>query len=176
MIIHIKNMLSSRCKYIVKQELHTLGFDSQCMELGTVHVSGVLNKSKWNDLKFSLHAAGLEVMDDKKSSFCELIKYWVAEILGSEEEESDMNISDNLTAHLNIDYPKISKAFAECNQMTLKQYIIGERVNKVKELICRQQPNLAAISSKLHYSSTAHLCNEFKRVTGYTPKIYRTHL
>jgi AraC-like DNA-binding protein len=176
MIIHIKNMLSSRCKFVVKQELHLLGFESHYMELGTVHVTGVLNKSKLNDLKLSLDAAGLELMDDKKRSFCTLIKYWVAEILGSEEEESDMNISSNLTVHLNMDYPKISKAFAECNQVTLKQYIIGERVNKVKELISRHQPNLAAISSKLNYSSTAHLCNEFKRVTGYTPKNFRTKL
>jgi YesN/AraC family two-component response regulator len=176
MIIHIKNMLSSRCKLIVKQELNLLGFESHCLELGTVHVTGSLSKLKWNDLKRSLYVAGLDLVDDKKRSFCSLIKYWVAEILGSEEEESDMNMSSNLTAHLNMDYPKISKAFAECNQVTLKQYIIGERVKKVKELISRHQPNLAAISSKLHYSSTAHLCNEFKRVTGYTPKIFRTNL
>lgn len=176
MIIHIKNMLSSRCKFVVKQELRLLGFESHCLELGTVHVTGTLNKVKWNELKRSLHATGLELMNDKKTSFCELIKFWIAEILGSVEEESDLNISDNLTSHLNMDYPKISKAFAECNQMTLKQYIIGERVKKVKELISLHQPNLAAISSKLHYSSTAHLCNEFKRVTGYTPKIFRTNL
>lgn len=176
MIIRIKNMLSSRCKFIVKQELNLLGFESHCLELGTVHVTGTLNKLKWNDLKQSLHIAGLIMLEDKKTSFSALIKYWVAEILSSEEEESDMNISSNLTAHLNMDYPKISKAFAESNQMTLKQYIIGERVKKVKELISLHQPNLASISSKLNYSSTAHLCNEFKRVTGYTPKNFKTSL
>lgn len=176
MIIHIKNMLSSRCKTIVKQELLSLGFQSHCLELGTIHVTGILNKLKWNNLKDRLFLAGLELMDDKKTTIPLLIKFLIKEILGSEEEQSETTISSYLVEKMNMDYGKIAKAFAESNHVTLKQYIIGERVKKVKELIMLHQTNLATISSKLHYSSTAHLCNEFKRVTGFTPKIFRNHL
>jgi AraC-like DNA-binding protein len=77
---------------------------------------------------------------------------------------------------MDMDYPTLSKAFSERNKLTLKQYIISERVKRVKEMIRSHKDNLSDISSKLHYSSTAHLCNEFKRVTGFTPKIFRNNL
>jgi AraC-like DNA-binding protein len=169
-------MLSSRCKTIVTLELQKLGFDSQCIELGTVHVGGVLPIEKWTTLKSQLKLAGLELMDDKKTTISDAIKYYVAEILNSKEDQSEMNVSDYLVDHMHLDYPKIAKAFTTCNQKTLKQYIILERVKKVKELIMNQNFNLAEISSQLHYSSTAHLCNEFKRIAGCTPKIFRNHV
>jgi len=68
----------------------------------------------------------------------------------------------------------LAKAFAERNTQTLKQYIIAERVNKVKELIRERYWKLDDISNILHYSSTAHLCNEFKKVTGFTPKFFKS--
>jgi AraC-like DNA-binding protein len=77
---------------------------------------------------------------------------------------------------MDMDYPSLAKVFSARNKLSLKQYIISERIKKVKELILNHQDNLSDISSKLHYSSTAHLCNEFKRVTGFTPKIYRNNL
>ena len=176
MILHIKNMLSSRCKTIVQQELQKLGFDSHCEELGTVFVSTNLTIQKWNLLKVRLQLAGLELMDDKKTFVSDQIKGFIKEILGTQEDYSDLSISCNLREKMDMDYHFLAKAFSERNKQTLKQYIINERVKKVKEMILNQKDKLSDISSKLHYSSTAHLCNEFKRVTGFTPKIFRNNL
>lgn len=176
MILHIKNMLSSRCKTIVQKELQSLGFDSHCEELGTVFVSNALNPQKWKLLKLRLGLAGLELMDDKKTSVSNQIKAFIKEILGTEQEYSESSISNNLGEKMHMEYPNLAKAFSERNKQTLKQYIITERVKMVKEMILGHKDNLSEISSKLHYSSTAHLCNEFKRVTGFTPKIFRNNL
>lgn len=176
MLLHIKNMLSSRCKTIVQQELQKLGYDSHCEELGTVFVPTSLSTEKWNILKVRLQLAGLELMDDKKTSISDQIKGYIKEILGTQEDYSDLSISCNLREKMDMDYPFLAKAFSERNKQTLKQYIISERVKKVKEMILNQKDKLSDISSKLHYSSTAHLCNEFKRVTGFTPKIFRNNL
>jgi AraC-like DNA-binding protein len=169
-------MLSSRCKTIVQQELQKLGFDSHCEELGTVFVSTNLTIQKWNLLKVRLQLAGLELMDDKKTFVSDQIKGFIKEILGTQEDYSDLSISCNLREKMDMDYHFLAKAFSERNKQTLKQYIINERVKKVKEMILNQKDKLSDISSKLHYSSTAHLCNEFKRVTGFTPKIFRNNL
>lgn len=169
-------MLSSRCKTIVQQELQSLGFDSHCEELGTVFVSNELNSQKWKLLKLRLGLAGLELMDDKKTSVSNQIKAFIKEILGTEQEYSESSISNNLSEKMHMEYPNLAKAFSERNKQTLKQYIITERVKMVKEMILSHKDNLSDISSKLHYSSTAHLCNEFKRVTGFTPKIFRNNL
>jgi AraC-like DNA-binding protein len=176
MILHIKNMLSSRCKTIVSQELTALGYDSQCEELGTVNVSTNLSSEKWKILQHRLQLAGLDLVDDKKNLVSNQIKDHIKEILGSQEDYSESTVTSYLRKKMDMDYPTLSKAFSERNKLTLKQYIISERVKRVKEMIRSHQDNLSDISRKLHYSSTAHLCNEFKRVTGFTPKIFRNNL
>jgi AraC-like DNA-binding protein len=169
-------MLSSRCKTIVQKELQALGFDSHCEELGTVYVSANLNSQKWKILQLRLQLAGLDLVDDKKTSVSNQIKGFIKEILGSQEDYSESTVSSYLLGKMDMNYPNLAKAFSERNKLTLKQYIIIERVKKVKEMILNHQDKLSEISSKLHYSSTAHLCNEFKRVTGFTPKIFRNNL
>jgi len=176
MILHIKNMLSSRCITIALQELQNLGFDGHCVELGTVSIAGKMNHKNWKLLEKQLLSTGLELMEDKKTVISNKIKYFVDDILGSSADYSEMNISAFLKSKMNMNYPVLAKAFSERNNKSLKQYIISERVKKVKELILYRQDNLADISTKLNYSSTAHLCNEFKRVTGFTPKIFRNNL
>ena len=176
MVLHIKNMLSSRCKTVVQRELKALGFDSQCEELGTVHISSHLSTTKWIKLQQKLREVGLELMDDKKTSISNQIKGYIKEILGTQEDYSESSVSSYLRKKMDMDYPSLAKVFSARNKLSLKQYIISERIKKVKELILNHQDNLSDISSKLHYSSTAHLCNEFKRVTGFTPKIFRNTL
>lgn len=176
MVLHIKNMLSSRCKTIVLQELQSLGFNGHCSELGTVSMAGNLSPKSWKRLKSQLQLAGLELMDDKKSTVSNRIKGFVGDSLGISGDFSEINVSAFLRSKMDMSYPNLAKAFAERNKLTLKQYIISERVKKVKELILNQEDNLSDISSKLHYSSTAHLCHEFKKVTGFTPKLFRNNL
>jgi AraC-like DNA-binding protein len=176
MVLHIKNMLSSRCKTVVQQELKAMGFDSHCEELGTVHISSHMSNKKWIKLQQKLQIAGLELIDDKKTSLSNRIKAYIKEILETQEDYSESSVTSYLRKKMDMDYPGLAKAFSARNKLSLKQYIISERIKKVKELILNHSDNLSDISSKLHYSSTAHLCNEFKRVTGFTPKIFRNNL
>jgi AraC-like DNA-binding protein len=169
-------MLSSRCKTVVQQELKAMGFDSHCEELGTVHISSHMSNKKWIKLQQKLQIAGLELIDDKKTSLSNRIKAYIKEILETQEDYSESSVTSYLRKKMDMDYPGLAKAFSARNKLSLKQYIISERIKKVKELILNHSDNLSDISSKLHYSSTAHLCNEFKRVTGFTPKIFRNNL
>lgn len=166
-------MHSRRCVMIVQHELKNLGHESHCIELGTVLISGKLKLQKMEILKYQLAMAGLEVMDDKKTSIANQIKSFIQFIISSEDDFSEINITTFLKEKMNMDYRTLAKAFSERNKPTLKQYIISERVKKVKDLIENHRDKLAEISNKLHYSSTAHLCHEFKKVTGFTPKIFR---
>jgi YesN/AraC family two-component response regulator len=173
MILYIKNMLSKRCIIVVKRELERLNLESQCDELGIVKIDGKLSNCKWEMLKTRLRIFGLELVQDKKTLMSNQIKSLIQEVLNNESDLSEIHISSYLSKKMNMDYPTLSKIFSERNPFTLKQYVIRERVKKVKELIQKQQCNLAEISNKLHYSSTAHLCNEFKKVTGFTPKFFK---
>jgi AraC-like DNA-binding protein len=57
--------------------------------------------------------------------------------------------------------------------ITLQQYIIINKVERIKELLIYDELNLTEISYKLHYSSVAHLSNQFKKITGLTPTFFK---
>lgn len=173
MILHIKHMVSSRCITAVKTELSQLKIDSTIVRLGTVEIDGNLSDHQSDLLQERLHAVGMELVQDQKTILSNHVKLLIDEILSSTHELSDVQISAYLKNNLKIDYLQMVRTFAERNNISLKQYIITERVNKVKQLVHEHEGTLSEIAEQLHYSSTAHLCNEFKRVTGNTPKSYK---
>ena len=52
--------------------------------------------------------------------------------------------------------------------------IIGQKIEKIKELITYDNLNLTEISYKMHYSSVAHLSRQFKQITGLTPTFFKS--
>jgi AraC-like DNA-binding protein len=57
--------------------------------------------------------------------------------------------------------------------ITIQQFIILNKIERVKELLLYDELNLTEISYKLHYSSVAHLSNQFKKITGLTPSYFK---
>ncbi len=57
--------------------------------------------------------------------------------------------------------------------MSIGHYIITHKVERVKELLVYDELSLTEISYKLHYSSVAHLSNQFKKITGLTPSHFK---
>jgi AraC-like DNA-binding protein len=57
--------------------------------------------------------------------------------------------------------------------ITIQQFIINHKIERVKELLLYDELNLTEISYRLHYSSVAHLSNQFKKVTGLSPSFYK---
>ena len=56
---------------------------------------------------------------------------------------------------------------------TDSQYIILQRIERVKELLRYDELSLKEIAFSLGYSSIAHLSNQFKKVTGLTPTQFK---
>ena len=84
-----------------------------------------------------------------------------------------INFSDYLTEKLNHDYNYMSKIFSEVKGITIQQFIIIHKIEKIKELLLYGELNLTEISYKLNYCSVSHLSNQFKKVTGMTPFNFR---
>lgn len=172
-ILHIKHMVSSRCITAVKTELSQLKINNPHVALGSVKIDGNLSSMQSDLLQERLLAVGMELIQDQKTILSNQINLLIDEMLNCPNCQSDVHISAHLKNKLKIDYIQIAKIFAERNSLSLKQYIIAERINKVKQLLNEQHRNLSEIAQQLHYSSTAHLCNEFKRVTGTTPRYFK---
>jgi AraC-like DNA-binding protein len=173
MKIFIKYMVSLRCKLIVKEELRKLGFLHSIIELGVVEIPDDISPSQKQQLKENLQKVGLELLEDKKSILIERIKNVVIEMIHYSDELPKVNYSDYVSEKLGYDYTYLSNVFSEVKGITLQQFIIMHRIEKVKELLLYEELNLTEISYRLQYSSVAHLSNQFKKVTGLTPSFYR---
>jgi AraC-like DNA-binding protein len=51
--------------------------------------------------------------------------------------------------------------------------MITHKIERVKELIIYDEVNLTEIAWMMHYSSVAHLSNQFKKITGLTPSHFK---
>lgn len=166
-------MVSLRCKMVVKDELYNLGIGFNLIELGTVDLTEPISAEQREKLKINLMKSGLELMDDKKSILIEKIKNSIIEIIHYSDDMPKENFSIYLSQKLGYDYTYLSNVFTEVKGITIQQYIIIHKIEKVKELLLYDELNLSEIAFKLHYSSVAHLSSQFKKVTGVTPSFFK---
>lgn len=173
MRIYIKYMVSLRCKNLVRQELMKLGLKHAVVELGTVEILSSFSNVQRERLRANLLRSGLELLDDKKSILVDKIKNVIIEMIHYSTEVPKVNYSDHISELLGYDYTYLANTFSEVKGMTIQQYIIINKIERVKELILYNELTLSEISFKLHYSSAAHMSNQFKKITGLTPSFYK---
>lgn len=166
-------MVTIRCKMVVKAELEKLGLKFYHMELGEVDMDE-LSPQLYKRFKASLRKDGLELIDDKKALLIEKIKNVIIEMVHYMDELPAVKFSKYLSAKLNYDYTYLSNTFSEVKGITIEQFIILHKIERVKELILYDELNMSEIANKMHYSSSAHLSNQFKKVTGLTPSYFKS--
>lgn len=173
MKLYIKYMVSLRCKMMVTEELRKLDIKHVIVELGVVELLQEITKENRSLLKASLLISGLELLDDKKAILIEKIKNVITEMIHYSDELPKANYSDLISEKLDHDYTYLANIFSEVQGITIQQFIIFHKIERVKELLLYNELNLTEIADKLHYSSVAHLSNQFKKVTGLSPSFYK---
>lgn len=166
-------MVSTRCKMAVKEELKKLGLHFIIVDLGEVDIMEDISDWQREQLKIALLGVGLELMDDKRAILIEKIKNVITEMIHYSDELPKINYSEYISEKLNFDYTYLSNIFSEVKGITLQQFIIVHKIEKVKELLLYDELNLTEISYKLNYSSVAHLSNQFKKITGLSPSQFK---
>lgn len=172
-LIHIKYMVSLRCIMVVKEELKKLGIRFINVSLGEVEIFEKITQEQKEALAINLKKIGLELLDDKKSILIDKIKNEIITMIHHSESLPKVNFSDYLSENLGYDYTYLSNIFTEVQGITIQQFIIFNKIEKVKELLLYDELNLTEISYQLDYSSVSHLSNQFKKVTGLTPSFFK---
>jgi AraC-like DNA-binding protein len=166
-------MVSARCKMLVKEELTKLGLHFVLVEMGVVDIMEDLTPELRDQIREALHSSGLELMDDKKAVLIQKIKNVIIEMVHYTDEMPKTNFSDFLSEKLNHDYTYMANLFSEVQGTTIEHFIISHKIERVKELIIYDEFNLTEIAWRMHYSSVAHLSNQFKKVTGLSPSHFK---
>jgi len=173
MKLFIKNMVCIRCKMVVRSELERIGIQYKVVELGEAELFDNISPDQREQLNLLLKKSGLELMDDKKSMLIEKIKTVIIELVHYSGELPKTKFSEYLSEKLNHDYTYLSNLFSEVQGITIEHFLIAHKIERVKELLVYDELNLTEIAYKLHYSSVAHLSNQFKKVTGLTPSHFK---
>ncbi|WP_265240429.1 helix-turn-helix domain-containing protein [Muriicola sp. Z0-33] len=166
-------MVSLRCKMVVKQELQKLGLHYVNVDLGTIEILEDITDSQREQLRDNLKAYGLVLLGDKRKIMIEKIKAVIIEMIHYSDELPKVNYSNYIAEKLGYDYTYLANTFSEVKGITIQQFIIINKIERVKELLLYDELNLTEISYKLNYSSVAHLSNQFKKVTGLTPSFFK---
>lgn len=175
MTIETKYLVSLRCKTLVEEELKRLGVNSQhiIVDLGLINLVDDITEEQREIFRLNLLKSGMEILDEKKTELIEKIKSVVIDMIHYSQEVPKVNYSDYISNKLGLDYKYLSSMFSEVKGITLQQFIISHKIEKAKEMLSNGDHNLTEIADKLHYSSVAHLSNQFKKVTGLKSSNYK---
>lgn len=166
-------MVCIRCQMVVKAELDKLGLHYTYVKIGEATITEDISPEQLAELNRALKKSGLLLMDNKKSILVEKIKNAIIELVHYSEEQIKVNLSDFLSEKLNYDYTYLANLFSEVKGITIEKFFLTHKIEKVKELIVYDELNLTEIAYKMHYSSVAHLSNQFKKITGLTPSHFK---
>ena len=173
MKIQIKNMVCPRCLDSVRNMLIDLDIPYNNIQLGEVTLASILQKEAKEKLSKRLKAVGFELLDDKESQLISHIKAYLIEMIHYEKHQHHQNISVALSQYLHTDFSTLSKVFSKIEGLTIEKYIIYQKVERIKELLSYNEMTISEIAFQMNYSSSAHLSNQFKKVTGLTPSQFK---
>lgn len=174
--IHIKNMVCPRCIMVVRQILDELGIGYTQIQLGEVELIKDIDTTTREKLSGRLGTVGFALIDDRKSRLIDQIKQLVIDQIHHPQDVTQFKWATLIADALHYDYKYLSSLFSSVEGITLEQYIIKQKIERVKELMIYDEMTLSQISFQLKYSSVAHLSAQFKKITGMNPSEFKGSL
>lgn len=158
---------------VIRQEFEKAGVKPVEINLGEVILSKPVSDNQLKQVNNRLTALGFEILDDKKKKLIEKAKTILIKKAQTGEIEEHFSLIKYLPKNLNKEYTQLSRLFSEVEGITLEQFFILQKTEKVKEWLAYNELTLSEISYRLGYSSVAHLSAQFKKVTGLTPSQFK---
>ncbi|MEL1244987.1 helix-turn-helix domain-containing protein [Flavobacterium sp. DGU11] len=172
MILYLKYNFDKTCRVILQEQLDRFGFKYTIVGTGAVNFEDNIPMEQYVLLQKQLNHYGIEIVDNQKAILVQKIKAAILSML----EEGNMpliKISSFLSEKLNENYRTLSNVFTEVCHISIESFIIIQKIERVKQLLITENLSLTEISFRMNYSSVAHLSNQFKKITGFTPTVFQ---
>lgn len=173
MTIFVKNMVCDRCIYAVQNIFEKAEIVVRNINLGEVETQFDISEHTLADVEKKLEEIGFEIIKDPSQQLVENIKNLIILKIRRLETDENFLLSNFLSSTLHKDYSNLSKVFSQNENITLEQYYILQKIEKVKELLFNNDFTLTEISVHMGYKSVQHLSSQFKNSTGYTPTQFK---
>lgn len=171
--LYIKNMVCPRCIMSVRQIIEQMDIPYSEVKLGEVTLPHPLSPEQQEQFSKALEEVGFSLIDDRKSRLIEQMKNLIIQQVHHSSEVLNITWADFIAEQLHYDYKYLSTLFSSVEGITLEQYIIRQKTERIKELMVYDELTLSQIAFQLGYSSVAHLSSQFKKVTSLTPSQFK---
>ena len=172
--ILIKGMVCERCISVIKEGIAKLGHTITKISLGKVSVKEDLTRTDYDNISIFLADSGFETVSNRQIRVVAQTKALINEVFGENvKNDAKLKFSVLLSDKLHMNYDSISELFRELEGVTLEKYIIGKRLEKVKELLVYTDFTLTEIAYVTGFSSINHLSRQFKELTGFSPSHFK---
>ncbi len=170
----VRNMVCDRCRAVVKRVLETQGMAVKHVDLGEVELEREPGPAQLEGARALLEAEGFELVDSREAAMIARIKAAIVKLVHhSEVGGGRLKLSEHLSDALHHEYSGLSALFSQVEGITIEQYFLLQRLERVKELIKYDELTLSEIADRTGFSSVAHLSAQFKKLTGMTPSTFK---
>lgn len=173
MKIFVKNMVCNRCISAVSAIFNEINIKVKSINLGEVETESEVSDKDLSTIENLLQEAGFERIKDSAHQLIEKIKNFIIIKISELDIDENFLLSEFLSSKLHKDYSSLSKAFSQNENITLEQFFILQKIEKVKELLLYNELTLTEIAGKLGYKSVQHLSSQFRNITGFTPTEFK---
>ncbi len=173
MTVYYRYSIISVCKTIIADQFAEMGIEFEIGSLNNIEIKRPLTADEHRSLKTALEHYGIEILSDQENALIDKIKAAITELVYSDTNIEQINLSDYLSQKLNYSYGHLSSLFSEATYMSIAHYTMVQKIERIKDLLIEGILTLTEISYRLNYSSVAHLSNQFKKITGLTPTRFK---
>jgi len=156
--IYIRNMVSHRCIKWVEKGLFQMGLTPNYIFLGKVVLAEAITESQQSELRKILLSTGLELMNHRDQSLVESAKSFIEENSCYFEEDDSEKHLKFISEQLQCDRFHLSRIFEGAYGLSIHQFIVKSRIDKVKDLLASDGLCLTEISFRLNYNCSTHSC------------------
>ncbi len=170
----IRNMVCDRCRTAVARVLEAQGLAVKHIELGEVELLREPRTDEIDVLRVALRVEGFELVDDRDAVTIARIKAAIVQLVHHDGElKGRVKLGDHLSGALHKEYSGLSSLFTQVEGITIEQFFLLQRLERVKELIKYDELTLSEIADRTGFSSVAHLSTQYKKLTGMTPTAFK---
>ncbi|MCS3529186.1 AraC family transcriptional regulator [Chryseobacterium sp. JUb7] len=173
MKIFIKNMVCGRCISAVSAIFGENNIQVKSINLGEVETETDISEEDLDSIEEILIKTGFERIKDSSHQLIEKIKNLIIVKISELDIAENFLLSEFLSSAFHKDYSSLSKTFSQNENITLEQFFILQKIEKVKELLLYNEFTLTEIAGKLGYKSVQHLSSQFRNSTGFTPTEFK---
>lgn len=170
---YVKYMVSLRCKMILKEELGKAGIKYSISPHGAVEFHDGTTQAQLDRLNNNLLKSGLELLDENDSMLIDRIITTIIEVVHYSDQLPNLSFEDIIGRNLQSGSESILKIFSDVKGISVMQFIIIQKIERIKEYLLYDDLSLLAIAEKLRYKNEHYLTAQFKKHTGLSPGYFK---